>query len=1459
MFNLIYCWGCFLLFIGSCIKSLNFNGLLPIFLVSSFLFLLASFNYKDANLNVSLKLGTKDIDLYNNIRLFINAIESRKTNRKSIIDLLSYSYYNLSSSHFQKIKSIGLETILEKTKDITVNDSDIEYLLYQHVDLLYKESLITFKDSPVLLVNYALFQIEKLKKYQKSYTTLIKATEIPGLNFSEEFFIYRIKRNLEERGIEMGVEETHISYAFQTKQLLCLIQEISQLYSQFWTVLLNKNERIDTNHLKDLGVKIDKLRQSIKEKYKILVDKGLNTKKISILYQNFIKDVLNDSKDIFENNNDFENDEKLQKSFFDINQLQSKSDFQFIVIFGYGESFGLIKKISLGICQLLGYSDKDLIEQSSNLIIPDFMRQIHEKMIKTKIKYATPQNNSFNNLKESFVLLRNSAKFLVPVNVQVGILFDENNQPMIFLKLNDKQERKNETKYQKCYILINNDLMIQNFTPNCLSSLGFESFFLNGSYEITQFIPDFHSEVIHSLDNTQNETEQLEIKIKVFKDLLISNNKKDKVILNWKNSKRFLCLIEELKILNQIIGYWFELESTEKPFETISICKSYTKTYSRSKKKTKSTKNRKSLIHTLQKKESDSTFVKYNYIPSVDKKVFFDIKGKTFFLKNKDEDHQNEDYIKSFFEKKYKDYNSSNSDKEQSSYESSSSDTSSFTSSSESSYLSDNSKNKFDNLNNNKENENLLIDQEIYYQNYYKVKTNRIIYSLYDFNTHAIKEVKRNNFESKVEEIIRGEKITTKRVSFVLLDSKEKKETEYRYSLIKSKTIDNVDIKTPQNESQNSMINNLISPHLINKSIISLIMYYLLSLIILIVVPYITFTNILNSSKKLYILSSFVHVQCSLGEHIILAFYYLSEYIFLKNPKYNCNYINNRTEYSLFIKEKLKTLYHQTEKLLDKFIIHKVGISKNAQRIIDTSYFNISYYYYDKEYAFDYRIYKLLLTPSIQIYVYNYFSFVHLNEDKQHFLNHRIQYNMANYQYLSNRIREFNIYYLEEMKKVTKSNKVLLWSIFVVYFMFEVIVTILCILGKTKSVREKEKYLNLFCKIDIEIIKMMGLKCQKYSNLQINKKSLSQNQEFLNSDEDDNDIEALLSKKEIHNNKFIQNKKEVLSLFKKDQIIKNREFKYLLYFNLIVHGTLILIVLSSIIKTLSIFMTFYNCSLINILFTEQEQYFFININTLRYNIRNSGLYLYQGGIIDDMEEKMEECKIYFTKLKQLELYIYGNITEKGLPGNSSVIIINVLTEGLCYFYDGLFNFTNLTCKDIGNNVVDYGLIPIHSFYVKVFFELLYNYYDVFNYSRKKGYIYTDFAYGSALHNESIPDNVEKEDYLKSNPFLLINTKGFRDITLIVVDVLVPMYQNIIGILFDSFEDFYKKNHDFIYIMMIFFYLIVVFVHVFKIFPMIFQENRDINKTRTILGVIPKAVLYELIKNDGLDERNEKNI
>ena len=1448
--NLIYCWGCFIMFVGNFIKKTSFTGLLPIFLVSSVLFILSVFCLNEENQNIFSINASKDVDIYNNIRLFINSIELKSKNRQALMDLLSYSYNKTNLNQVKKIKNtIGLERVLEKTNELLTDNSDIEFLLYQHVDLLFKDSLNTFKNSPILLVNYAVFQIEKLKKYQKSYRTLIKATELTGLSFSEEFFIYTLKRNLEEKGIKMGIEQTHISYAFQTKQILYLIQNISQYYCQFWNILLNKNDIVDINHLKDLGIKIDELTILIKEKYKTLCSNGLNTKKISSLYANFSNDVLNDSKDIVElNYNDFENDDKLLNLFFDINNLQPKSDFQFIVIYGYGEFFGIIKKISLGICKKLGYSDKDLINQNMNIIIPEFMRAAHEKMLKIKIKYATPQINSLSTLKEFFVLFRNSAKFLVPVYVQSGLIFDENNLPMIFLKLNDTQERKNDNKNKKCYILLNNLLFIQNFTPNCLSSLGFESYFLNGSYEITQFIPDYQNEVLNNITSESNDVNQLSIRLKIFKDLLLTKNN-EKIVLNWKNGERFICCIKELKVLNETMGFWCELESSIGKLDSISVSKSYTSTFNRLKMKPND-KSRKSLIQILQKKETDLDLSYQNYIPKVEKEVLFNIDAKAFYLKLKNQYDNNKHTIRQFFEEKYNQIKVDENaikNKPIESYISSSY----ISSSSSSSYsLEEEEEEKISNNNiieNNEEN-NLDID-ESNYQNYYKVKTNHIIYYIYDFNINSFVEIKMNNIESKVDEIIKGEKNATKKVNFEV-EKKNKKEAEFRYSLIKNIN-QKIKVIEKQTISQNNITKKLISPHWINKSIISLIICYFLSLALLIVIPYITFENIFNSNKKIYILTSFVHTQCSLSEQIILAYYYLSEFIFLKNPKYKCSYINDREKYTSNIKQEIISIYAQTEKLLDTFILHKAAISKESQRIIDTYLYNMSVYWYEGDYAFYSDEFEYLITPSIQTYVFNYIKFVYMSPSKQHFLHHTIQYNMKNYQKIADGIRVLNKYYLEEMISISKSNKILLWLIFLFYFCFEIIVTLLCITGKIKSIREKEQFLNIFYKIDMEIIKVMGLKCQKYSNIQIDKKSLAQNHEFINSDCEDNDIDSLLSKKEIDmNNSFLINKNGKNSKIKNEKIFKNQEFKSLLYFTLIVHLTLIIIVIVSIIKTLSSFSKFYNSALINVLYMEQEQYFFKNINSLRLNLRNSGLILYKRMQSFNFEETKKNYKEVFLRIEQLENDIYGNISERGLPGNASLIITNNLTSGLCDYFDKLYNLSNLTCFDLGEKVIDYGIIPIYTYYIKIIFQLLYDYNDVFNYIVKKGYIYMDFAYGTDLYNESIPKDLEdEEDYLNSNPFLIVNTKGFRDITLIIVNVLVPMYQSIINILFQSFDNFYQDNHNFIFIMMVIFYGIITFVYVFHTFPMIYNENKDINKTRAILGVIPKTVLYEIIKSE----------
>ena len=51
-------------------------------------------------------------------------------------------------------------------------------------------------------------------------------------------------------------------------------------------------------------------------------------------------------------------------------------------------------------------------------------------------------------------------------------------------------------------------------------------------------------------------------------------------------------------------------------------------------------------------------------------------------------------------------------------------------------------------------------------------------------------------------------------------------------------------------------------------------------------------------------------------------------------------------------------------------------------------------------------------------------------------------------------------------------------------------------------------------------------------------------------------------------------------------------------------------------------------------------------------------------------------------------------------------------------------------------------------------------------------------------------------------------------------------------------------------------LFVILSYIFEILPMIIRENKDINKTRIILSVIPQNVIYEIIKNQNLKENNE---
>ena len=1430
MLNLIFCWGCVLLFIGNFIKNYSFNGLLPMFLVSSVLYILMILYFENNTFDISMSEPIKDIEVYNNLRLFIKAIESKNKDRESIMNIISYSYYYSKINKVKQIKNIdNLAKIIEQTKEIGENNSEIDFILYQHIDNLYKNALNTFKNSPILLVNYGVFQMEKLYKYQKSYRTIQKASEIENLSFSESFFIYRIKRNLEERGIEMGIEQTHISFAFQTKQILSLIQKISSHYSQFWNLLLTKNESMDINQLKNLGIKIDEMRKTIKEKYNSLVLNGLSTKKINLLYSNFVSEILNESEDNkIINNNYIDDNEKFKEAFLDLNYLESKPDYQFIIINGFGDSFGIIKKISLEVCELLGYSDGDLIGKNMNIILPDFMREKHEIMLRDKIKNITNLNNNLNNLKEYFVLFRNYAKFLVPVFTDIGIIHDENNHTMFFLKLSDGVDKNNESLRNKCFIIINNKLNIQNFTPNCLNLLDFESNFLNGNYEIVQFINEFNQEITNQ---SEQETNNLELKINILNKFFINDSGK---IITWKNNKKFQCSTFPIIILNEIIGYRFELEYIENFLEF-----------------RKSTSNRKSTFQNI----NENFKISPDFIPSTDEEINFNVEEKIFFLKNKFDLKEDEEYmsIQKFFEKKYKDdiklekdiineesFNASSSEESNEEYDEYEEEED------EENSLSDNII-KDKNMINQK---SIFKQDNTNYQDYYKVNISKIKFKIYDFNIHSFTEVNNIHFENRVEEIMNGEKNKTKTLSLNKSEIKNGKEIINKYNLETNKRVKN-ELIPSEYFGKNIVVKNLIYPHLINDSIKILLLFNLISLIILLIIPYITFSQIRESIKKIYKLSSYVHIQCSITEDILLTCYYLTRFILIKNPNFKNSYIKDRKEYSQYLYNLIAELYLKAEEDLDYFIYEKPKISKKSEQIIKNYVFKLNLHWYTGNYSYLFDEKYITMIPAIQIFFYHSLYFINLEESFQNFLHPSSQYITSNYHIIADEMSVLNQYYLDEINEISKDKKVYLWIIFILYLLFEIIIICICVLGMIKTIREKEKYLNYFYKIDIDTVKMMNSRCQKYVKIQLDKNTLNQKQDFLNSDSSEDDEETLLSIKEnqsSHSSSFKNNK---ISKFKQENIFKNKSFQKDILITVIFNLILLMIILIFILLANNSNIKFFNSALINILSLEQERYFLKNINYMDDKLINAGYELYLKSIKIDINTMLSYFKNNFNQIRKLELEIYGNITEKGLPGNVSTIIIENLTTELCVYFQSM-NLSNISCNDFAYDIVDYGLMPIYAYCLKIIIEITFDYYHKVNTSLNKGFFYLDFAYGTTLF-KGINFDYLGEEYTSLNPFNIFNDKEYNNINLIVLNVLIPFYKSLMDILFVSFEKFFHDCYNLSKIFDYIFLGIVAVYFIFINFPIVYKENQDINKTRTILSVIPKNVIYEIIKTENIKE------
>jgi hypothetical protein len=257
--NLIYFWDSICLFIGKLVSKTDFKGILDIFFIGIGLVIIFTITFPKKRMHSANEVIENDIDVYNQIRLMIDAIEDRAFNRHHLFDIFSYLSEKLQNPNLESDELILKKKIESFRNSTHINDKEFEYYLFQQVDLIFRDSINLFRESIILKVTYAIFQIEKLGRYNKGYINLSNISTNKNLSFSQDFLIYRLKRRLEDKGIEDGIDKSNLSFRYQCNQLISMISKISMIYSYFWNLLLTSSDFDDIIKLSEYGIEINEM------------------------------------------------------------------------------------------------------------------------------------------------------------------------------------------------------------------------------------------------------------------------------------------------------------------------------------------------------------------------------------------------------------------------------------------------------------------------------------------------------------------------------------------------------------------------------------------------------------------------------------------------------------------------------------------------------------------------------------------------------------------------------------------------------------------------------------------------------------------------------------------------------------------------------------------------------------------------------------------------------------------------------------------------------------------------------------------------------------------------------------------------------------------------------------------------------------------------------------------------
>ena len=1441
-------------------------------------------NLKKPNTNFS------EFNIYYHLINLIRLLHQNLENRENIYNIISF-YSTIMNTNIEH----DIIDNLYKKKDI--GNNEIRFFLLKYIEKIFKKSINENHGCILLRVQYAYFLFDNMKKFNSGYLEIYSLNEEMENNeisytMSQQFYIYRIKKTMEENCLEYKNDKTQISIKYQINHFIKLIAEVSRMYYEFWNLLLKSNIYIDVKRLDKYGKKINYVVRDIEKKYQSLSSMKLKNRFIFILYAHYLRDILNEdeisekilSKELLLGNT---NDECIYVGFdnFDINDLKPSSNFQYLI--ATAKSNGSIIKCSPDFCKKIGYTNEQLHGKKINLIIPTFLREEHNKILKdyfsnNKYKFKNEPNQP---IVQGLIYFKTSLIYISPLYVEIYIIIDEDYTQYMMVKI----DSENDIIYNKmlsdcCHILTNTQFKIQNFTPNCLERLSLKGNLIN--VDLLNYIKQFKEIKFNFLINHDNKMDGLYKKVKKY---LYENNyytKFPEKNIKWiLNNKLFKLCIKKMKMNEKLVGYTFIFESSNdkeisskdlyEPIncETPKISPLKTFKFSRKEKTIKTLKSENILHPFFIQKEilnlnSDLIGINTNFIPEKDKIIDFNIDSKEYTFNNKSSYISNSmnfgKIIDYYQNNSQKELNKQNKEDESSSsdYENSSSSSYyTFTSEASSNYSFSKDEKEIIKTDLSKISINKIDD------NFYKVKLSKIFLFGYDYKSNIIVEIQNYKNKAKIQEIF---EIETDKTRKIINKNKRKKENAFhkKFTINVGKLLVSPEIKKIEEKKINktqSNFSNSISKARLNTSIKGLIISNSIYFIIFYTLPLLFFFNTYNDKTSITNLLSICSNLFRLIDYSGEVFYYSFQISILKNEKY-VNTNPSSSDILSIAKEVIFSKYHRILELLNNLSNYSVLLSKKYKRLKQN--YTVNLVTVTNQLGFN--VQKVPVLNFIEEYAASVYIFANKNNSNLYLLSKDFFTLLTNLEtFFSDSFVPYQQLYHEQYHDDRNSTNITLKCILIIFSIIAFLSIIFLLITNKYVIIEKEKHIKYFFKISQEKLEKIIIKCSKFMKLNLGacnnpRENISipkiNMHELNNCDEDD----SLLSEENLSKSNGNNNSKKANNNFKKP-IIKTLNGKLnsksstfcqyqkemlsflllyiFLFFFIIFLFILIYYKMEIKLEIISNYIDVYEL-IIDYKMLIKRYFIYLRI----YAVFSSSYQIIPTiqGIANILEKELPNS---FIKNKEIVQYLNGNITSYQIPNSFKHLFNDTIEQSICSYLDDYSSNYGITCEEVGNNIGIYGLYSVSVYIFQSMIELLTLIKEIIKLGKEKNYTYAELFYDTAYYVNFYPENKSLwDEYEKLDPFNIINDPLMKNLTVLIEYLFRPSVESFLDYIDNDINNEMKNLGKIVIICLVSYYILLNFILIIFIIPDILRKNVEINKKRKMLILIPKDILPEIIND-----------